>query len=274
MKNTISKIQTFLRDEVQKRGFQKVVLGLSGGIDSAVVAKLCVEVFKENLCALLLPASTSNEHNLKDAKLFAVANKITHHIIPITPYEREFRAFSNLRDSLNPLERLRVGNFCARMRMNLLYDYASAQNALVIGTSNKSELLLGYGTIFGDLACAINPIGNFYKTQIYTLADALNIPQKIISKPPSADLFENQSDEADLGFSYERIDTFLRAFESLLKTHNIALHTLTPQNTAALLLLSQELMVQGFEQNIVDSLLNRIARNTFKTTSPSIFKES
>lgn len=126
----------------------------------------------------------------------------------ILPLEAPQNAFESILPSIKESP-LRLGNLCARMRMLCLYDYAYANSALVVGTSNKSEILLGYGTIYGDLAYAINPIGNLYKTEIYPLAETLKIPQSILQKAPSADLYPGQSDEAELGFSYAILDTIM-----------------------------------------------------------------
>lgn len=265
----------FLRTQASNAGFNSVVLGLSGGIDSAVVAKLCVEVFKESATALLMPSSASNPRNLLDARNFALSIGIKHIEIPIVPFESTMREtllskFNSLSSNVNELTHLRVGNFCARMRMAILYDFSLTHHALVVGTSNKSEIFLGYGTIFGDLACAINPIGGLFKSEIFALAKELDIPQEIINKPPSADLFENQSDEADLGYSYAQIDEFLRAFEVLLQKHNIKFDTFTPKDYATLQFVTNELQKMGFEKSLVDSLLHRIAKNSFKSRLPHI----
>lgn len=272
MQSSIDFICSFLRQEVFNRGFKRVVVGLSGGVDSAVVAKLCQESFQENLSVLLLPSSTSNPTNLNDAKAFAQTHKIAHHIIPIAPFESAFQELSKLMYPSSLKEKIRIGNFCARIRMNLLYDYAFANNALVIGTSNKSELMLGYGTIYGDLAYAINPIGDLYKTQVYSLAYTLEIPHAIISKKPSADLFENQSDEEDIGFDYREIDRFLRSLEKIASQRNITLFSLALSDFKQLAILKEALQIEGFRQEIIDSLLTRIIKNNFKRELPTVLK--
>lgn len=225
----------FIESQVRSRGFDRVVLGLSGGIDSAVVAYLASNALgHSSVSVLLMPSKNSQKHHLDDAIRLADILKLDSHIIPLVPFQQDFEAhvdsvkFTESTESTQTNQndkqrKLRVGNFCARMRMTLLYDFAYASSALVLGTSNKSELLLGYGTIFGDLACAINPIGGFYKTQIYEIARILHIPQHIIDKKPSADLFENQSDESDLGYTYHEIDPLLQAMEKLGEHSDIAL---------------------------------------------------
>ncbi len=203
---TISqKLVDFIRNAVEKRDFKAVVFGLSGGIDSAVVARLCQLAFPKTHKALLIPSLQSSKESLQDALMLCQTFDISYQIISLQNAQNAFK------ETLQDLHSapLRMGNLCARLRMICLYDYAFVHNALVIGTSNKSEILLGYGTIYGDLACAINPIGNLYKSEIYSLAEALGIPQNIITKPPSADLYEGQSDEKELGFSYAILDKIM-----------------------------------------------------------------
>lgn len=185
----------FIATEVQARGFKSVVFGLSGGIDSAVVARLCQLAFPKSHQALLMPAKQSSKTSLTHALELCKKFGISYQILSINQPQTAFEA------TLQGLETmpLRLGNLCARLRMICLYDYAFANNALVVGASNKSEIWLGYGTIFGDLACAINPIGNLYKTEIYELARVLGIPHNIIEKAPSADLYKGQSDEQRIG---------------------------------------------------------------------------
>ncbi|TLD84424.1 NAD+ synthase [Helicobacter sp. MIT 11-5569] len=199
------KLVKFIQQEVKNRGFNAVVFGLSGGIDSAVVARLCQLAFEQSHKALMLPSKQSSKESLADALELCEKFGISYEILSIAEPQN---AFENLLPHLreNPL---RLGNLSARLRMICLYDYAFANHALVVGTSNKSEILLGYGTIYGDLACAINPIGNLYKTEIYSLAKVLGIPQSILQKAPSADLYAGQSDEAELGFSYAILDRIM-----------------------------------------------------------------
>ncbi|NTW09951.1 MAG: NAD+ synthase, partial [Chlorobiaceae bacterium] len=179
-------------------------LGLSGGIDSAVVCELAVRALgREHVLALMMPYATSSPESLADAVLMAEKLGIRTEEVQITPAVDAFLA------SIPEDELLRRGNIMARTRMVYLYDISARDGRLVAGTSNKTELLLGYGTIFGDMASAINPIGDLYKTQVRGLARHLGIPERIIVKVPSADLWQGQSDEADLGFSYGEVDLLL-----------------------------------------------------------------
>jgi NAD+ synthase len=194
----------FIRNEIRKFGFSSVVLGLSGGIDSAVVCELAVRALgADNVLALLMPYRTSSQESLDHARLMVDRLGIRYEITPVTEVVDAF--FSTRPDA----SRLRRGNVMARARMLCLYDVSARDGCLVLGTSNKTELMLGYGTLFGDMASAVNPIGDLYKTQIFGLSRHLGIPAELIDKPPSADLWEGQSDEEDLGFSYEAVDRLL-----------------------------------------------------------------
>ncbi|MBE0492052.1 MAG: NAD+ synthase [Sulfurospirillum sp.] len=236
----------FLQQEVYKTSLKKAVLGLSGGIDSAVVAILCQKAFGEDFFAFMLPSKNSSPSSLEDALLLCEKFGIQHQSIPITPL---LQAYFEKKQASH----LRMGNFSARMRMSILYDMSAKYDALVIGTSNKSELLLGYGTLYGDLAYAINPIGDLYKTEIFAFAQHLGVPESIIKKPPSADLWEGQSDEADLGYSYAQLDRALKAFvdERLNST---------------------QLLEAGFEPQLIELIQNRISKNQFKRKQPLIAK--
>lgn len=264
MKDFVDSCVFFLREEFKQRGFKKGVLGLSGGIDSAVVAALgALALGSENLKVLLMPSKSSSSIHFDDALNLAQNLHLTPQVIHLEGFQSHFAAQTGLEGSLDDRQKLRMGNFCARLRMALLYDYASAENALVLGTSNKSELMLGYGTIFGDLACAINPIGSLYKTQIFTLAKTLNLPQNLIDKKPSADLFANQSDEDDLGYSYEDIDAFLVCFENL--------GGLKARQKDERDCIQRALESRGFTHQMTNSLCKRIWANAFKRTMPSVF---
>lgn len=191
----------FLNEEAGKVGFKKVVLGLSGGIDSALVAFLAAKAFKpENVLGIMMPYKTSSKESIEHAKLVIEKTGIRSKIVEITPMVDAYI-------TMNPdMSSLRKGNKMARERMSILFDHSAAESALVLGTSNKTELLLGYGTQFGDAASAINAIGDLYKTHVWALSRHMGVPNEIIDKKPSADLWEGQTDEQELGYSYKMAD--------------------------------------------------------------------
>jgi len=201
---TEKKIIKFIRDELSKIPFQKGVIGLSGGIDSTVTAYLAAKALgSKNVFALILPFRDTSLKNIADARLVVKKLLLRHKIINITPMLKAyFKDFSGI-------EKIRLGNKMARERMGILYDIAKKEKALVIGTSNRTEFLLGYFTKYGDGGVDIEPLGSLYKTQVYQLAEHLKIPRKIIKKTPSADLWKGQTDEKELGLSYREMDEIL-----------------------------------------------------------------
>lgn len=240
----------FIKQEIEKAGFNKVILGLSGGIDSAIVAYLSVLALgSKNVHAVMMPYKSSSQSSSDDAMKCVNELKISYEKCEITKMVDTY--FTQFPEANN----LRKGNKMARERMSTLYDLSSFYNCLVIGTSNKTELLLGYGTQFGDLASALNPIGDLYKTHIWELAKHLKIPQSIIDKKPSADLWEGQSDEQDFGFSYEVADNVLYQF---VERH----------------LSKQEVIELGYEVTTVEKIIAMIKRNQYKRTLPLIAKIS
>jgi NAD+ synthase len=234
----------FLKDEVAKTGLEKVTVGLSGGLDSAVVAILCKEAFGDKLNCVLMPSQFSSQSSTDHALEVCEKFDIKHEIISIEPMVSGF--MKNMDE-----DKLRIGNFSARMRMAVLYDVSSREKSLVVGTSNKSELLLGYGTIFGDIACAINPIGQMYKSDEFEFARLLGVPESILNKAPSADLWEGQSDEEELGYSYKHMDEVLKVMVDEGKS-------------------KEELLKLGFEEDLINRLEYRIKANAFKGKLPTI----
>ncbi|MNK62217.1 NH(3)-dependent NAD(+) synthetase [compost metagenome] len=240
----------FIREEVTKTGFSKVVLGLSGGIDSALAAYLAVRALgPENVHVIGMPYKTSNPESMVHAKLCADALGLDFVVEEITPMADAYF------DRHPELSAHRRGNIMARQRMIVLFDASAALPALVLGTSNKTELLLGYGTLHGDLASALNPLGDLYKTQVRQLSRHLGVPEPIITKPPSADLFEGQTDEADLGYTYEEVDRLL--------------HVLVDER-----LTDAQIVELGFDAAMLDSVKGRIRRNHFKRKPPILPKIS
>ena len=235
----------FLKKEVSNIGLEKVVVGISGGLDSAIVAVLCKEVFGDNVHGVLMPSHYSSDASAKDAIELCEKFDISYEIVEIAPMVKGY--FDNMIDA----SALRIGNLSARMRMSVLYDISARDSSLVIGTSNKSEILLGYGTLYGDTACAINPIGQMYKSDEFEFAKFLGVTEAIVNKPPSADLWEGQSDEEELGYSYKTMDSVLKK----LVDENI---------------LKEELVNQGINKELIDMLQYRIKANAFKGKLPTI----
>jgi NAD+ synthase len=194
----------FVRDEVRKVGLERVVVGLSGGVDSSLSAFLAAEALgAENVLGIRMPYRTSSPDSLQDASAVVAALRLPSLTVDITKQvDAYFESFPDAGDR-------RRGNKMARERMTILYDHSARWSALVLGTSNKTELLLGYGTLHGDMASAVNPIGDLYKTQVWALAAAVGVPTSVVHKKPSADLFRGQTDESDLGFTYREVDELL-----------------------------------------------------------------
>ncbi|MFC1725600.1 NAD+ synthase [candidate division KSB1 bacterium] len=194
----------FLRENFDNEGFDKGVVGLSGGLDSSVTAFLAAQALGDkNVTGVLMPYRTSTRDSNDDAMKVVETLGINHYKIDISPMVDAF--FLNFPDA----DRVRRGNKMARERMSILYDISKFERSLVLGTSNKTEIILGYGTLHGDVASAINPLSDLYKTQIRQLARHIGVPDEIVNKPPSAGLWEGQTDEEELGFSYEEVDRYL-----------------------------------------------------------------
>jgi NAD+ synthase len=247
----VRKILTeFIRSEITRVGYSRAVVNLSGGIDSAVSVALAVEALgPQNVLAVRLPYKTSSPDSLEHAKTLIDQLNCPSVTIPIT-------------DMVDPLiarepdmSSVRKGNIMARARMIVAYDQSEAFKGLVVGTGNKTEILLGYTTLFGDSACALNPLGDLYKTQLRQLARALDIPEPIIAKPPSADLWADQTDEGELGFTYEEVDKLL--------------YLLIDQRYRP-----EECVEAAFDEAFVRKVVERVRRNQFKRVLPPIAKLS
>jgi len=238
----------FIRSEITRTGLSRAVLGVSGGIDSALVAYLAVEALgKENVLGVRMPYKTSSQDSLEHAMLVIEDLGIPHQTIPVTEMA------DGLIEKFPEMSNMRKGNIMARSRMITLYDQSEAFKGLVIGTGNKTEILLGYSTLYGDGAHALNPIGDLYKAQVRQLSRAVGVPQPIIDKPPSADLWAGQTDEQELGFTYEEADKLLYVLVDLRYT-------------------PEEAIEAGFERNFVETVVRRIRRNHFKRIMPIVAK--
>lgn len=237
----------FLDNEVRKTGLSHVVVGLSGGIDSAVVAVLAQKAFRDDLLCIKMPSHYSSQSSLDDADELCEKFGLRNETLSIEPMLRAYEA------QHPDMDNLRRGNLSARLRMATLFDISAREAALVLGTSNKSELMLGYGTLYGDLASAVNPIGDLYKSEVFELAEYLSVSESIVKKPPSADLWDGQSDEADLGYTYAQLDAAMKLYvdERLSREAVIA---------------------QGIDAKMLDMIIGRIFRNHFKRKMPVIAK--
>jgi NAD+ synthase len=247
----VRKILTeFIRSEITRAGFSRAVVNLSGGIDSAVSFALAVEALgPQNVLALRLPYKTSSADSLEHAQLLIDQFGCPSVTIPIT------EMVDPLIERASEMSDMRKGNIMARTRMLIAYDQSEAFKGLVVGTGNKTEILLGYSTLYGDSACALNPIGDLYKTQVRQLAPALDIPEFIIAKPPSADLWTGQTDEVELGFTYVEVDKLL--------------YLLVDQRYRP-----EECVEAGFGDKFVRQVVERVRRSQFKRILPPIAKLS
>ena len=240
----------FIRTEITRAGFSHAVINLSGGLDSSLSCYLSAEALgAENVLALSLPYKSSTPDSTEHARLVIEALGVRSLTIPITEMA------DGLISRFTDMDRIRQGNVMARMRMITLYDQSAAFGGLAVGTGNKTEILLGYTTLFGDSACAINPLGDLYKTQVRQLAKAMGIPRVILDKPPSADLWLGQTDEGELGYTYAEVDQLL--------------YLLVDQRYRP-----EDCVEAGFEESFVRAVMERVRRNQFKRVLPPIAKLS
>lgn len=240
----------FIRNEIHRAGFGRAVVGLSGGLDSSTVTYLAARALApENVLAVTMPYKTSSEATRRHSHLVIDRLGVKTIEVPITePIDAYFARFPGA-------SQMRLANKCARERMTILYDQSAAFEGLVVGTSNKSELLLGYGTQFGDTASAINPVGDLYKTQLRQLAAHLGVPEQILGKTPTADLWAGQTDEGELGFSYAEVDRLLV----------LMVDRRWPR---------AELVEAGFDPGFVDRVAVMIRRSQYKRRMPVIARLS
>ncbi len=236
----------FLRTGIIRTGLSRAVVNLSGGLDSAVSCVLTARALgPENVLALRLPYTSSSKDSLDDAQRVIDLTGVRSVTIPITPM------VDPLIESDPEMSPVRKGNIMARMRMIIAYDRSAAFNAIVVGTGNKTEVLLGYTTLYGDSACGINPLGDLYKTQVRQLARSIGIPGPIISKPPSADLWAGQTDEGELGYTYADVDRLL---------YLLVEKSFRPEDCVQ----------AGFQEAFVRQVIERIHKNEYKRLLPPI----
>ncbi|MFW6131995.1 MAG: NAD+ synthase [Candidatus Aminicenantaceae bacterium] len=247
----VEKILTsFIKEELTKFNFKKGLLGLSGGLDSTLCAYFSVKAMgKQNIIGLILPYKETFKKDTEDAKEIAKKLGIEYKIIDISPMIDLY-----YQNHPNPDKNAR-GNKMARERMSILYEFSSQYKAMVLGTSNKTELLIGYGTIHGDMACGINPLGDLYKTQIRQLAQYMGIPDKIVNKKPTAGLWSGQSDEQEIGLEYEELDSILYQLADKRRSKD-------------------EIISLGYKKESVEKIIHLVKTSEFKRKLPPIPKVS
>jgi NAD+ synthase len=247
---TVRILTGFIRSEIQRAGFEHGVVGVSGGIDSALACFLAAQALgAENVLALMLPYASSSPESKEHAQLVIEKTGVQSKSFEITPMVEPYF------DAHPEMDQVRRGNVMARARMIVLYDHSAAFDGLVVGTGNKTEILLGYTTLYGDSASALNPIGDLYKTQVRQLARAIGVPEVIIQKPPSADLWVGQTDEGELGFTYADVDHLL--FKLVDQRYS-----------------PQACIEAGFDPAFVQNVVGRIRQTQYKRVLPPIAKLS
>jgi NAD+ synthase len=243
-------LSSFLREEITRTGLKHAVVGVSGGVDSSLSCFLAAEgLGPENVLAVRMPYKQSSPDSLRHAQLVIEATGVQSKTVDITPMvEPMFEQFP-------AMDSRRKGNIMARERMIILYDQSAEIGGLVVGTGNKTEIMLGYTTLYGDSACALNPLGDLYKTQVRQLARAVGVPEEIVAKPPTADLWTGQTDEGELGFTYEEVDKLL--------------YLLVDERYSP-----EECTEAGFKKDFVEGVVEIVRRNQFKRVLPPIAKLS
>jgi NAD+ synthase len=252
--SAISVMTAFIRSQLEQTGFKRLVVGLSGGVDSATVAYLAARVIgPDNLLAVRMPYRSSSPDSETDALRVVTALGCRTEQVDITPMVEPMLALVSGEDEASL--QVRRGNVMARQRMIVLYDRSAAFEALVAGTGNKTEALLGYGTLYGDMACALAPIGDLYKSQLRAVAGALGVPEEILAKPPSADLWPGQTDEGELGATYDDLDRILFALVDRRWS-------------------DERCVGAGLDAALVAWVARRVAANEFKRQVPPVAKLS
>ncbi|HET6379675.1 MAG TPA: NAD+ synthase [candidate division Zixibacteria bacterium] len=243
----------FIRSQLEQTGFERLVVGLSGGVDSATVAYLAARAIgPDNLLAVRMPFRTSSPESEEHARLVVERLGCRTELVDITPMVEPMLA---LIEGEEAAVRVRRGNVMARQRMIVLYDRSAAWEALVVGTSNKTEALLGYGTLYGDMAAALQPIGDLYKSQLRAVAAVLGVPEVILDKPPSADLWPGQTDEGELGATYDDLDRILYALVDRRWTVDRCVRA-------------------GLDRRLVEWVARTVARMEYKRQLPPVAKVS
>jgi NAD+ synthase len=243
-------LTSFIKTEITRADFSHAVINLSGGLDSSLSCYLTAEALgAANVLALRLPYKSSSPNSAKHAQMVIDALGVQSLTLPITDMADAFIS------QFPEMDRIRQGNIMARLRMIVLYDQSQAFQGLPVGTGNKTEILLGYTTLYGDSASALNPLGDLYKTQVRQLAKAVGVPQVILDKPPTADLWLGQTDEGELGFTYAEVDQLL--------------YMLVDQRYRP-----EDCVEVGFDESFVQAVLERIRKNQFKRLMPPIAKLS
>jgi len=247
-KEVSGKLENFVRQKLNEAGYKRAIFGLSGGIDSSTTAYIASRALgAENVWGVNMPYRTSSQQSASDAQL--VANELGINFMTIEITDMIDAYFKRYPDA----DTLRRGNKMARERMTILYDQSVALKALVLGSGNKTEVLLGYCTLFGDTGCALNVLGDLYKTQVRQLARFLGVPEQIIQKVPTADLWPGQSDEAELGFTYEQADKLL--YFMMEKSYTFA-----------------ELKETGFADDFIELVTDKIGKSQYKRCLPPVLR--
>jgi NAD+ synthase len=243
-------LQRFIREELRTRGFTEANIAVSGGLDSALVLRLVVDsIGTGHVHPVFLPCRTSSGDSRRDARVMFESCGLPWDEFNISPMADAYLA------TQPGIDNVRTGNLMARLRMAVVFDRSKRDSGLVIGTGNKSELLVGYSTWYGDMACSMVPLGDLYKTQVRSLAAHVGIPAQILAKPPSADLWPGQTDEGEIGVSYEVLDQIL--------------YLLVDEQRSA-----TDVAAQGFDADVIRRVERKMRSSQFKRELPPVAKLS